>query len=197
MTTELKTNHLAAEPTGAGDAVGVPDRKWFIAVVNNNAEKSTAAKLIALGYDTYVATQEEFRIWRNGKRAKVDRVVIPSVVFVKCTEAERLQIVALPYINRFMTDRASAAKTHANIATVPPEQIDTLRFMLGNSDTPVTISGEYVKGDKVRIARGRLRGLEGEIARDSDGRSKLYINVDLLGFACLEIDPLNVEPLRP
>ncbi len=189
---------MASVPTGVGDAVGVPRRQWYVAIVNHNTEKASSCRLTKLGYDCYVAIQDEYRVWRNGRRAKVSRVVIPSTVFIFCTEAERRHIVGLPFINRFMTDKAGTSKDTLNHppAIVPNVQMDILRFMLGNSDTPVTVSGQYTKGDKVRVIRGRLRGIEGVVARASDGKSKLYVRIGMLGFANLEIDPINVEPAR-
>jgi transcription antitermination factor NusG len=185
-------------PQGVGDAVGVGKSVWYVALVNNNTEKMTGERLSALGYENYVATQLEIRVWRNGKRAKVDRVVIPSTVFVKCTEKERRQIVALPYINRFMTNKAAVTDEQPYrkpLAIIPNRQIETLRFMLGNSDTPVNI-GRYQKGDKVRVARGELCGLEGEVIETSDGKSELIVAIDFFGCARLTIDRINLEPIK-
>ena len=87
---------VTAVPSGVGDAVGVQDRKWFVAIVNNNTERSVEEKLSKSGYETYVAKQKVIRVWKNGKKAKVDKVLLPSVVFIKCTERERREIVTLP-----------------------------------------------------------------------------------------------------
>ena len=68
-----------------------------------------------------------------------------------------------------------------------------LRFMLGRSDSPVTFTGEYVKGRKVKVIRGNLRGLEGEIIALPDGSSELVILIDALGCAKVHINPIDVE----
>ena len=98
---------VAAEPMGVDGAVGVPEAKWFVAIVNSRHEKSVAEKLQTTGLETYVATQKEMRVWANGRRKIVDRVVVPSMVFVKCTEQERRKIVNLPYVNRFLVNRSA------------------------------------------------------------------------------------------
>lgn len=196
MNTFSKPDHMEPTSTGVGNAGGIPEKHWFVAVMRkNNTERSTAERLQKMGYACYVATQNELREWRNGRRARVDRVVIPSVVFVRCTEAERREIVHLPYISRFMTDRAGDAERWGRkpVATVPADQIDRLRFMLGQSDAAVSFAGTFVKGQKVRVIRGGLCGLEGEIVQDVDGKSKLYVQVDLCGAASLEIAPADVE----
>lgn len=68
--------------------------------------------------------------------------------------------------------------------------------MLGNSDTPVSIIGEYRKGDRVKVIRGSLRGLEGEVVQTSDGKSQLTVGIDFLGYARVDIDVLDVERIQ-
>lgn len=194
MSTATSPKNIAAAPlTGAGDAVGVSRPKWYIAIVNNNSEKEVRERLNKLGYDSYVATQRQTKIWKNGRRASVEAVVIRTIVFIHCTEKERRRIVALPYINRFMTDRATTAQRVP--ATVPEREMHILRFILGNSDSPVTIEERPLrKGDRVKVVRGSLMGLEGEII-DTEPSTELVVRLDILGCARLNIDRLNVEPL--
>ena len=194
MSTATSPKNIAAAPlTGAGDAVGVSRPKWYIAIVNNNSEKDVRERLNKLGYDSYVATQHQTKIWKNGRRASVEAVVIRTIVFIHCTEKERRRIVALPYINRFMTDRATTAQRVP--ATVPEREMHILRFILGNSDTPVTIEERPLrKGDRVKVVRGSLMGLEGEII-DTEPSTELVVRLDILGCARLNIDRLSVEPL--
>lgn len=166
--------------------------RWYIAVVNNNSEKSVRDKLTALGHTCYVATQSYVRVLRSGRRVRSEQVVIRAAVFVHCSEPERRRIVAYPFIKRFMTDRAVCAKGRP--ATVPEREMQTLRFILGNSDSPVSIIDRPLRrGDRVRIVRGGLRGLEGEILDTTGGDSELLIELSVLGCALLRISRLNVE----
>lgn len=195
MSTTPNQNDIAATPTGVGDAVGVPSPKWYVAIVNNNSEKDVRRKLSRLGYDSYVATQQQTKVWRNGRRARVEAVVIRTIVFVRCTEKERRLLVTLPYINRFMTNRAVAAGR--SLAVVPDREMHTLQFILGNSDTPVTVEDTPLRrGDRVKVLRGSLMGLEGEII-DSASGTELVVRLDILGCARLNIDRINVEPASP
>lgn len=181
------------------DAVGVERRKWFIAIVNNRSEKSIGERLAHSGYEVYVPTQQETHIRVNGKKHTADRIVLPAKIFIHITEAERREVVKLSFINRFMTNPA-AGKDQFNknpIATVSDKEITTLRFMLENSDTDVEIvSRPFVRGDKVRIVRGKLRGLEGTVS-DESGHSRLYVSLDILGCARMEIDSSDLEIIRP
>lgn len=199
MDSNLGHNGLASAAPGVDDAVGVPARRWYIAIVNNRSEKAVAEKLTQRGVESYAAVQSELRQWRNGRRATVKRVVIPSIVFIRCTERERRELCTLPYINRFMTNKASEPGScgHKPLATVPEPEMRRLQFMLGVSDPTVAFEGRYVKGDPVKVIRGPFKSLTGEILQDADGRSnRLYIRIAFLGSASVSISPLDVEPLN-
>lgn len=188
---------LAAVPAGVDGAVGVPEVKWFVALVNSRHEKAVAEKLTGIGLETYVAMQKEMRVWANGRRKIVDRVVIPSTVFVRCTEKERRQIVNLPYINRFMVNRsADSGGLNKPVAVIGDAEIRKLKFMLGQADSPVEfIPTAFRVNDSVRVIRGNLRGLEGEIRANSDGTHTLLVSLSLLGGATVHIHPQDVEKI--
>lgn len=188
---------LAAVPSGVDDAVGVPDLKWFVAIVNSRHEKSVADKLHKINVETYVATQPEVRVWANGRRKKINRVVIPSMVFIRCTEVERRNLVTLPYINRFLVNRsAESGGLNKPIAVINDAEIEKLRFILGNSESPVSfMPTEFRINDNVRVIRGNLRGLEGEIRKNFDGTHSLVVSLALLGGATVIIHPLDVEKI--
>lgn len=190
-------NIVTAEPSGVDDAVGVPEAKWFVAIVNSRHEKSVAEKLQTTGIETYVAAQKEMRVWKNGRRKLIDRVVIPSMVFVKCTERQRIQIVNLSYINRFLVNRtADSGGLNKPVAVVGDAEIQKLKFMLGQSDTSVEFAPtEFRVHDNVRVIRGSLRGLEGEIRENSDGTHTLVISLSILGGATVHIQPQYVEKI--
>lgn len=200
---------VATVPIGVGDAVGVSGaqssatadvvcetfpRRWYVAIVNHNTEKKVAERLSGAGHEVWVASQQVRRIWKNGRKAMIDRVVIPSKVFVKCTESERRELVKLSYINRFLSDRAlSGVSGAAKLATIPQDQIDRLRFMLGQSDIPVEISSVPFKpGDHITVVRGSLKGLRGEIVRVAEGKTELAVQIDLLGCARVTIASVDV-----
>lgn len=199
MQLDVDNKDVALTPDGVSEAVCMPKRKWFVAFVNHNTEKASQKRLEEMGYETYVAKQTVMRLWKNGRKGKVDRVIIPCMVFVKCTEAERRQIVSLSFIHRFMTNKAAAAPEGMNkpVATIPQNQIDTLRFVLGQTDIPVDfIDTPLLVHDKVRVIRGHLCGMEGEVIQTVDGKSEVIVRIDLLGSAKLSIETINLEILK-
>lgn len=212
----------APAPSRAGDAVGVP--KWFVAIVSNNTERAVRDRLSATGIEAYVASQLQLRLWSNGRRKPVEKVLIPTCVFIRCSEAQRRRIVALPFIKRFLADRARAKDgLAAPPAVIPQKEMDTLRFMLGQTDYPVEFTDAPLRpGDKVRVVRGALRGLEGEVLSapkhnpfptkispnpnpsstpdgsthlDSTNLSDIIIRLDILGAARVSIPLQDLSPL--
>lgn len=183
-------------PSGVGSAVGVDKSHWFVAFVKNNTEKSSKEKLSNAGYESYVPIQTECKIWKNGRKAIVDRVIIPTIIFIRCTDNERRGIVALPYILKFMTNSAATPNgaLSKSLAIIPDEQIERLRFMTGNSDTPISFEPQnFRKGERVRVIRGSLVGLEGEVTHINNDQSELSVSIDFLGCAKLTIRTIDLE----
>lgn len=193
------TNRVAPATNVVDDAVGVAKRHWFVAIVNHNSEKLSADKLEKMGITTYLPTQKEIRVWKNGRKSKTDRIIIPSTIFVHCTEQKRKEIVGLPFIFRFMTNAASSAKdtAHKPPAIISDKEIERLKFMLGQSDVPVEITSKpFRTGDKVRVLRGSLAGLEGEILDMNETQSEIVVALDFFGCAKLSINTVNLEIIR-
>lgn len=199
MSANIATNDTSTATHVVDDAVGVEKSYWFVAIVNHNAEKSAAEKLEKLKINHYLPTQTEIRVWKNGRKSKVDRVVIPSTIFIYCTEQQRKEIVGLPFINRFMTNKAGITKSeyHKPLAIIPDRQIQQLKFMLCQSDMPVTVSAKSLnRGDLVRIVRGNLAGLEGEVMDLSKDKTELIVALDFFGCARLTTDTINIEVIN-
>ena len=196
---EVDKNIVSTATDVVDDAVGVPKSYWFVAIVNHNSEKQSSEKLTKIGVINYLPTQSELRVWKNGRKSKVDRIVIPSTIFIKCTEQRRKEIVNLPYIFRFMTNKAGSVKDSTNkpLAIITDNETERLKFMLGQSDIPVEITEKPFKtGDKVRVVRGSLAGLEGEVMDLKNTKSELVVSLDFFGCAKLSIDTINLEILK-
>ena len=181
----------------AVSAVGVPQRYWFVAVVGRNTERACRERLQKLGYECYVASQEEVHVWANGRKKKVEHVLITARIFIRLTESERLQVVHLPFINYFMTNRAASTNSYGAypLAHVPDSQMQMLRFMLSHADTPVGFVSQVRLGDHIRIVRGPLKGFEGRITREASGDAYAVATLDGLGCALMKVLPSDVEIL--
>ena len=199
MSDTTENSNSGSTALGVDDAVGVcsatEERAWYVAVVNRNSEKLIREKLLQKGYDAYVASQIEEHRWANGRKKKVERVVISARLFIYLTEAERREVVTLPYINYFMTDKARAVNAFGvhPLAVIPDREMQMLRFMLCNADAPVDfVSTPFRAGDRIRIMRGPLKGFEGEIARLT-GETYVFVRLSILGAALTRVTPQDIE----
>ena len=153
--------------------------------------------IIASDFETYVPYQKELRIWRNGRRKKVDRILIPTYVFIYCTESVRKTIKsASPFIIRFMKNRAGQPDEFGvcPFAFIPDHQMQSLQRMVGDAETPVTIDPRRLHvGTKVRVKGGKLDGFEGCVLREPNGKTSVVIYLDFLGSAKVEVPLEQLE----
>ena len=183
---DLNLNVPSAHGTDDGEAL---PKRWVAALVQMNSEKKVAAKLDKLGVENYVAVQREIHLWSDRKK-KIDRVVIPMVVFVRLSKIDEDAFRRLSFILKFIT--YPGAKELAT--PIPDEQIEKLKFLLHHADNPVQVVDQLKAGDKVRLIRGPLRGLEGELSYIENNKPIVAIRINGLGYACVNVDKTNIEP---
>ncbi len=189
MSADSSNLNSFAKPFAYGTNDGEACAKcWVAALVHTNCEKRVAANLDKLGIENYVAVQTEEHQWSDRKK-KIDRIVIPMVVFVRLAQDEVDEFRRLSFILKFITYPGSK-----ELATpIPDEQIDKLKFLLHNADAKVTVVENLKVGDKVRLVRGPMKGLEGELSHIEENEPVVAIRIDGLGYACVSVEKANLE----
>lgn len=167
----------------------IPRRQWLVAYVQSCLEKKTAEQLKTMGVEYYLPIQSEIRQWSD-RRKKVDRLVIPMMIFVHVTPQERPLPLTLQAISRYMVLRGESRP-----AVIPEEQMERFRFMLDYSPEAVEIcSTPLAAGDAVKVIKGPLAGLEGELVMIG-GKSKVAVRLDMLGCAHVDMPIGFVEKI--
>ena len=173
---------------GTNDREAYPKR-WVAALVHTNCEKKVATKLEKLGIENYVAIQTEEHQWSDRKK-KIDRIVIPMVVFVRLAKNEEDEFRRLPFIMKFI-----AYPGAEELATpIPDEQIEQIQFLLKHSESPVTFSAHIEIGDAVRVVKGPLKGFIGYCCGASN--SEVAIHLDMLGYATMHLAKDCIERIE-
>lgn len=163
---------------------------WYVAYTHTNYERRGARYISRLGHETYVASQKEWHQWSD-RRKLVDRIVIPLVIFVRCTPQAADRLERLSFISYFLRIPGSR-----NRAVVPDDQIARLRFTLDNAPSAVLFTADaFKKGDAVRIRFGKLAGLTGNVAYSKDGSTSIVITLDYLGCATVQVEAEDLQPL--
>ena len=118
-----------------------------MAYVQSCLEKKTAQRLAAMGIECYLPVQSEIRQWSD-RRKRVERLVIPMMIFVHVTPQERPLPLSLQAVSRYMVLRGESTP-----AVIPDEQMDRFRFMLDYSPEAVEMcSAPLAPGDAVKGA---------------------------------------------
>lgn len=165
-------------------------KRWLAAYVKMHHEKKVRSRLAQMGIEHFLPVQEEVRQWSDRKK-KVERVLIPMMIFVRVNPVEQRQVIELPSVLRYLVLRGEHTPSE-----IPSEQMERFLFMVDFSDSPVQFDPEDFKpGEKVRVIKGSLTGLEGELVT-LNGKSTLAIRIQQLGCATVEVDATWVEKIR-
>ena len=156
-------------------------KSWLAAYVRLYHEKKTRDRLTAMGIESFLPVQEEIHQWSD-RRKKIERVVIPMMIFVHVDPSERAEVLTLSSVSRYMVLRGESTP-----AVIPDEQMDRFRFMLDYSPEAVEMcSAPLAPGDAVKVIKGPLAGLEGELIT-VNGKSKVAVRLDMLGCAHVDV----------
>jgi len=126
----------------------------------------------------------------SDRRKVVDRVLLPMMIFVHVDLQEQKEVLTLSAISRYMVLRGESTP-----AVIPDQQMLRFKFMLDYSDETISMStSPLAPGEKVRVIKGPLAGLEGELV-NVNGKSKVAVRLTMLGCACVDIPAGCVEPV--
>ena len=181
------------ESRGVSPVDGTDDREarskfWIAAYTKPRSEKKTASELTKLGIVTYVATQYQIRQWSDRKK-KIEIVVIPSIIFAHIFEEQITNVLFHRNILKII-----ASPGEKKVARIPSVQIDKLKFILGQTEIPVLFDHNiFSVHNTVRVVRGPLAGLEGEVVHCDDNIQEVIVQIDLLGGAKMAINKTEIE----
>ena len=129
--------------------------------------------------------------WSDRKK-RIDRVVIPMVVFVRVDEKERNLVRDLSFIYKLITYPGQSQP-----AIIPDSQISQLQFMVDNSkDQIVFKESSLCIGDTIQVIRGPLKGLTGSVCQTEDKKLMVAVRLDFLGYACVNIPITDIEQIK-
>lgn len=161
-------------------------KRWIAILVQMNCEKKTSILLNKAGYETYIPTQQEIHQWSDRKK-KVNRLIMPMVVFVRATVYEEEWLRNQSYVYKLIALPGSNEEKRKFATPIPDYQINRLKFMLDNAEAVVKIVSDFKVGDAVLVTYGPLKGLEGVVGESDEKHSIVGVLIDGLGYACVKI----------
>lgn len=165
-------------------------KRWLAAYVKMHHEKKVRSRLAQMGIEHFLPVQEEVRQWSDRKK-KVERVLIPMMIFVHVDPVEQKEVLNLPSVLRYLVLRGEHAP-----AEIPHIQMEQFRMMLDFSESPVQFDpNNFQPGEKIKVVKGPLAGLEGELLT-VNGKTTLSLRIEQLGCASVEIDVSLIEKIN-
>ena len=149
---------------------------WFASRTRYGQELSIGRKLAERGVEHFIPTKIT-TVERNGRRRKVEKPLINNLVFLRATKPVALELAnawGIPL--HYIIDRSTST-----LLVIPDKQMDDFVRVLGEEEEEVTgLAGQPVAaGDRIRVFRGKLKGVEGQVL---EAGNKTYIVVSLCGL---------------
>jgi transcription antitermination factor NusG len=160
---------------------------WFAIYTKSRHEKVVAEELWQREIEVFLPLRNVVSRWKD-RRKEVQFPLFPGYLFVRTDiQRRRLDILKVPSVVRIIGFNNEPAPVDAGQI----EAVKTLVF----SKLPYDPFPEMVVGDRVRVRRGPLRGLDGYLI-EKKSRFRFVIKVDLIqqAVAC-EIDAADVEKI--
>lgn len=161
---------------------------WWALYTRHQHEKVVAEMLATKGFEVFLPLYQSVHRWKDRKQL-LALPLFPCYVFVRGTRDRRLGIVSTPGVHMILS-RGDAA------AVVPEEEIQAIRRTL---DARLAVEPHPFLncGDRVRVKRGALAGIEGILVRKKN-LFRLVLSVEMLAQSVsMEIDATDVEAVRP
>ncbi len=161
---------------------------WWVVYTRHQHEKVVADTLAGKGFEVFLPLYESMRRWKDRQKL-LSLPLFPCYVFVRGVYERRLPVVTTPGVHMILS-------RGERVATVPDEEIEAIRRTV-EGDFRVEPHPFLRCGERVRVTRGSLQGIEGILTRKKN-LCRLVLSVEMLAQSVgVEIDASDVEPVSP
>jgi transcription antitermination factor NusG len=174
---------LTADNTDIG--INEPSAAWWVLYTRHQHEKVVADVLTAKGFEVMLPLYESIRRWKDRSKT-ITLPLFPCYVFVRGGLNRRLQVVTTPGVHTILFHGE-------RVAIVPETEIEAIRKAV---EGPFRVEPHpFLRcGERVRVTRGSLEGVEGVLVRKKN-LYRLVLSVDMMAQSvAVEIDANDVEP---
>jgi len=161
--------------------------KWYALAVGYQHEQQTERALRSKGLETLVPLYSSQRQWSD-RIKEIQLPVFAGYVLCHFPMTERLHVTDTPGVGKIVGFGGTPA-------ALEDSEIAAIRLVM-ESKRPWAPWPYLKAGDRVRVERGPMRGLEGTLLRTKDAL-RLVIGVELLQRSmAVELDREAIEPIR-
>ena len=159
---------------------------WWALYTRHQHEKAVAEMLSAKDFEVFLPLYDSMRRWKDRKKL-ITLPLFPCYVFVRGGLHRRLQVVTTPGVHTILF-------RGEQVAIIPESEIQAIRMAV-EGDFRVEPHPFLKCGERVRVIRGSLEGVEGILVRKKN-LYRLVLSVDMMAQSvAVEIDASDVEPV--
>lgn len=166
----------------------VSEEGWWAIYTRHQHEKTAAEMLRAKGCDVFLPLYQVIRRWKD-RKVNLSLPLFPCYLFVRAEARQRLAVVMTPGVHMIVGHGE-------RLAVVAPEEIGALQRAV---EGPFRVEPHpYLQcGQRVRVTRGALEGVEGILVRKKN-LCRLVLSVDMLArSAAVEVEAGDVALAAP
>ena len=146
---------------------------WYVAYTRVNQELLIKKKLDTLGIENFLPQEELVRDTPAGRK-KIRVLLIHGMIFIRTDKATSFSLINDHMLN--VVSLKDIEGRHSLI--VPDKQMEDFMFLLDFSTNGIEVLNKNLKrGDRVRVIKGPLQGLEGELVR-LKGHKRVIIRLE-------------------
>ena len=159
---------------------------WWAIYTRHQHEKAVFNALFAKDFEVFLPMYESLRRWKDRNKL-LAFPLFPCYVFVRGGLDRRLQVLTTPGVHKILYHGEKPA-------AIPEQEIESIRRSL-DANCPIEPYPFLKRGDRVRVTRGTLSGVEGLLVRKK-GLCRLILSVEMLAQSvAVEIDAADVVPV--
>jgi len=162
------------------------DRSWWALYTRHQHEKAVAQNIASKGFEVFLPLYESVRRWKDRSKT-LSLPLFPCYVFIRGGLSRRSMVVTTPGVHMVL-------RHGEHVAVIPDDEMDAIRVAIGASSR--VEPHPFLKcGERVRVTRGSLAGVEGILTRKKN-LFRLVLSVQMLAQSVsVEINASDVEPV--
>lgn len=159
---------------------------WFAAYTSSQHEKRVASRLAERQMESFLPLYRSVRRWKNRCQMALELPLFPNYVFVRMAPRDRARVLEVPGV-------LSLVASGRTLVPLPDLEIEALRSGVG--ERKIEPHPYLVIGERARIRRGPMMGMEGVLLRKKSNFRVVLALEAILQCVSVEVDADDLEPV--
>ena len=166
-----------------------PRYRWHVIYVKHKAEKKILKILMNKGVNCFLPCRISKRIWSD-RIKMIEEPLLPGYIFINISHLEYYDVLVVPGVIKYVCFDNKPAL----IADV---QIESLKIFVSEVNSKLEIMSDRIaKGALVKITRGQLKNVVGEVVEIRNKRN-LLLRFNTLGYnVYVDLEQNEIEVLE-